>query len=53
MSVLLAVVITLLSFATTGGSDKHAVLKTQAVQNHYSGMLDNLRNDAIDNLVET
>ena len=31
MSILLAVVITLLSFATTGGSDKHAVLKTQAV----------------------
>lgn len=32
---------------------KKSLLKTQAVQSHYSGMIDNLKNDAIDNLVET
>jgi|LauGreDrversion4_2_1035121.scaffolds.fasta_scaffold529798_3 hypothetical protein len=32
---------------------KVSLLKTQAVQSHYSGMSENIKGDAIDNLVET
>ncbi len=32
---------------------KKSLLQTQAIQEHYSGMQDTVRNDAIDNFVET